>query len=481
MFKRSLLYQYLLISCLTITPATANISSLPDIGTTAAATLTIDKEREYGDAYMRMMRASQPIIRDPLLKEYLNSLGDRLVANASDVRTPFKFFLIQNRDINAFAFFGGHIGVHSGLFLHANTESELASVLAHEIAHVTQRHLARSMEEQAKRSPATMAAMIGSLMLAIASPEAGIAALHATTAASMQGHINYTRSNEREADRIGMTTLVNSGFDPKAMPRFFGRMAEQYRYASTPPAMLLTHPLPEERITESRQRAQQMGSIKDPDGQRYYHARSRIIARYAGLEINAAQDWFKRQLAQNNPEKKAALDYGMALLHIDQNNLEQAEELLLPLIEASPSNRFYLDAITDLDIKNKQFDRAITRLNNALKQAPGNAVLRLNLAYAYQEAERYMDSIPVLTRYTFDYPQDITGWSMLSVAYARTGQRPEELTARAEQFALRGNWNRAISDYIKASQLVENGSIKQSIYDARIDQLRIARQRFEAL
>ncbi len=481
MLKFPKLSTFLLISCLSATPVFANISSLPDMGTAAASTLTIDKEREYGDAYMRMMRGSQPIIADPLLNEYITGLGGRLVANASDVRTPFKFFLIQNSDINAFAFFGGHIGIHSGLFLHANTESELASVVAHEIAHVTQRHLARSMEDQARRSPATMAAMIGSLMLAIASPEAGIAALHATTAASMQGQINYTRSNEREADRIGMSTLAKTGFDPHAMPRFFGRMAEQYRYASTPPAMLLTHPLPEERLTESRQRAQQYDAVKDPSQERYFHARSRIVARHAGIDGKAALDWFERQLRRNDPERQAALIYGQALVHIDNNRYEDAEALLAPLLEKEPHNRFYIDAATDLDIKQKQYDSAIERLETALQRAPGNTVLRLNLIYAYQEANQYEKSIPLLSRYTFDYPDDLNGWSMLNTAYAKTGDRAGELATRAEQFALRARWDQAIADYIQASRIVEHGSMEQSIYDARIDQLRIARQRFENL
>lgn len=135
-------------------------SDLPEIGTAAAGTLTVEKEIEYGDAYMRMLRSSQPIVNDPLLSEYVTALGNTLVANANDVKTPFEFFLIRNRDINAFAFFGGHVALHTGLFLHANTESELASVVAHEIAHLTQRHLARAMEEQARQTPLTIAAMV---------------------------------------------------------------------------------------------------------------------------------------------------------------------------------------------------------------------------------------------------------------------------------------------------------------------------------
>ncbi|MGF1683691.1 M48 family metalloprotease [Photobacterium minamisatsumaniensis] len=484
MFRFTKAPAFILISALlgTSFPASTNsISSLPEIGMAAASTLSIEKEIEYGDAYMRMIRASMPVVSDPLLSEYISDLGHQLVANASDVRTPFNFFMIQNREINAFAFFGGHVAIHTGLFLHANTESELASVVAHEIAHITQRHLARSMEDQARKSPATMAALIGSLMLAIASPEAGIAAIHATTAASAQGQINYTRSNEKEADYIGITTLEKSGFDVQAMPRFFGRLADQYRYASTPPQMLLTHPLPESRVTDSRERANQYPSRQVKDSVRYELARARIIARYAGLDSNAALDWFERRLKRANGAARDALNYGKALVYIDTGKYQQAHALLDPLLAAEPNNRFYIDSATDLDLYEKQFDRAISRLENALKATPNHKVLNLNLAHALQEADRNNESIPILTRYTYDNPQDANGWHLLAQAQAANGRRDAELAARAELMALRGAWEKAIQFYIQASQLVDINSLDQARYDARIDQLRLARSRFANL
>ncbi|OLQ75043.1 hypothetical protein BIT28_14905 [Photobacterium proteolyticum] len=480
MFRFAKAPTYLLVSALLSSSFTAqadNFNALPEIGTTAASTLTIEKEMEYGDAYMRMLRASMPVISDPLLSEYIQDLGHRLVANANDVRTPFNFFMIQNREINAFAFFGGHVAIHSGLFLHAQSESELASVVAHEIAHITQRHLARSMEDQAKKSPATMAALIGSLMLAIASPEAGIAAIHATTAASAQGQINYTRSNEKEADRIGIATLAKSGFNVQAMPRFFGRLADQYRYASTPPAMLLTHPLPESRISDTRSRANQFPAKRVSTSERYQHARARIVARYAGIDSEAALDWFNRQLKKANAQQKNALNYGKALVYIDSGKYQQAHELLDPLMAAEPNNRFYIDSATDLDLYEKKYDQAITRLERALKDNPNNKVLRLNLAHALQKAGRSTESISILTRYTYDNTNDTNGWHLLAQAYADNGRRDAELASRAELMALRGQWDKAIQHYIQASQLVEVDSLDQARYDARIDQLRLARAR----
>ncbi|KLV06475.1 hypothetical protein ABT56_08680 [Photobacterium aquae] len=475
---------YFLIGALlgTSLPATASDpAQLPEIGTAAASTLTIEKEMEYGDAYMRMIRASMPVISDPLLSDYIQDLGHRLVANANGVKTPFTFFMIQNRALNAFAFFGGHVAVHSGLFLYAKSESELASVVAHEIAHVTQRHLARSMEDQARKSPATMAALIGSLMLAIASPEAGMAAIHATTAASAQGQINYTRSNEKEADRIGIATLAKSGFDVQAMPRFFGRLADEYRYASTPPPMLLTHPLPESRIADSRSRANQYPKTNVGYSERYHLARSRIIARFAGLDSDAALNWFDRQLKRATPQTRDALNYGKAIVYIDSGKYQQAQALLSPLLAKEPNNRFYIDTATDLDLYQKQYGRAIKRLENALKSAPSNNVLRLNLAHTMQEAGKYSQSIPILTRYTHDNPDDPNGWHMLAQGQAAVGRRDAELAARAELFALNGAWPKAIQNYIQASQLVEINSLDQARYDARIDQLRLDQQRAASL
>ncbi|HDY7988937.1 TPA: M48 family metallopeptidase [Vibrio vulnificus] len=463
------------------TPVWANSIDLPDIGTAAGATLSIDQELIYGDAYMRMLRSSKPIVNDPVINEYIDSLGHRLVANANDVKTPFHFFMIRDRNINAFAFFGGYVALHSSLFLHARTESELASVVAHEIAHVTQRHLARSMEEQARRSPATLAALAGSLLLAIAAPEAGIAAITATTAGNMQSQINYTRSNEKEADRFGINTLAKAGFDVQAMPTFFSRLADEYRYASTPPPMLLTHPLPEDRITDSRARAQSYPPHRVNPSLDYHLTRARIVARYAGIDADAAMDWFARTEKKATPDLKPAFEYGRALVHLDKKELDQAETILARLIKNEGNNPFYLDALSDLYIEQKQPEKAIAMLKSALERIPNNKVLTINYANALLEADKTEEAIRVLQRYTHDNPEDTNGWHLLSRANIAIGNSGEDLASRAEILALQANWNKAIQYYTQASQLAELGSLQQARYDARIDQLMVQRDRFLAL
>lgn len=483
MFKRtrSLVCLCVAAALSTPVPTQANSLDLPDIGTTASSTLTIAQEIQYGDAYMRMLRSSQPIVNDPVLNEYIDSLGHRLVANASDVKTPFTFFMIRDRNINAFAFFGGYVALHSGLFLHAQSESELASVVAHEIAHVTQRHLARSMEEQARRSPATMAALVGSLLLAIAAPEAGMAAVTAATAGSIQGQINYTRSNEKEADRFGINTLASAGFDVNAMPRFFGRLADEYRYASKPPPMLLTHPLPEDRVTDSRARAQNYPARRVDPSLNYHLARARIVARYAGIDGKAANDWFERTEKKADAGVKSAFQYGKALVLLDSKQYQPALEILNKLLQQDPNNRFYIDAISDVYIGLEQAQQAESLLSNALKSAPNNAVLTINYANVLLKQGKNEQAIKVLQRYTHDNPNDINGWSLLSEANIGLGISDEDLAARAEILALKANWNKAIQYYTQASQIAELGSLKQARYDARIDQLMVQRDRFFAL
>ncbi|AEH32586.1 Zinc metalloprotease [Vibrio anguillarum 775] len=482
-FKRA---RSLLCLCITVAINAPSLSyadtiELPDIGTVAGSTLTIDQELIYGDAYMRMLRNSQPIVNDPVINEYIDSLGHKLVANANDVKTPFTFFMIRDRNINAFAFFGGYVALHSGLFLHAQTESELASVLSHEIAHVTQRHLARSMEDQARRSPATIAALAGSLLLAIAAPEVGIAAITATTAGSMQSQINYTRSNEKEADRFGIATLAKAGFDAQAMPRFFGRLADEYRYASKPPPMLLTHPLPEDRITDSRERAQHYPPMRLQPSLDYHLARSRIVARYAGIDNEAALDWFKRAEKKESATLAPAFQYGKALVYLDSKQFDKSEAILSKLVAQDPTNNFYLDAMADLDIALNQAAKAQTLLEKALKQKPNNPTLTINYANSLLKQDKLSDAIRVLQRYTHDNPNDTNGWHLLSEANIGIGNSQEDLAARAELLALKANWNKAIQYYTQASQLAELGSLEQARYDARIDQLMVQRDRFLSL
>ncbi len=209
-----------------VAPAFADSAdTLPDMGTSAGSTLSIGQEMQMGDYYVRQLRGSAPLINDPLLTQYINSLGMRLVSHANSVKTPFHFFLINNDEINAFAFFGGNVVLHSALFRYSDNESQLASVMAHEISPRHPTSLARAMEDQQRSAPLTGSALLGSILLAMASPQAGMAALTGTLAGTRAwGMISFTQQNEQEADRIGIQVLQRSGFDPQAMPTFLEKL-----------------------------------------------------------------------------------------------------------------------------------------------------------------------------------------------------------------------------------------------------------------
>lgn len=234
---------------------------LPDIGSSAAAILTPDEERQIGEQLLRSLRAANAVADDPLLDEYLASLGYLLVAHSERPEQSFTFFTVRSEQINAFASPGGFVGMNTGLIATAENESEVAAVLAHEVAHVTQRHVLRAVESMQKVSLPIMLAMVGALIAAqSAGGDAAQAAVVGGSALLQQQQINFTRANEYEADRIGIQTLASAGFDPNAMATFFWRMGRATR-ANTGegvPEFLRTHPVTTTRISEAKDRAAQI-------------------------------------------------------------------------------------------------------------------------------------------------------------------------------------------------------------------------------
>ncbi|ABG14225.1 beta-barrel assembly-enhancing protease [Yersinia pestis] len=450
---------------------------LPDIGTSAGATLSIDQEMAMGDFYVRQMRASAPLIYDPLLTQYINTLGNRLVANANSVRTPFHFYLVNNDQINAFAFFGGNVVLHSALFRYTDNESELASVLAHEISHVTQRHLARAMEEQQRLAPLTWVGVLGSILLTMASPQAGMAGLSGTLAGAQQGIISFTQGNEQEADRIGIQVLQRSGFDPQAMPNFLQKLADQSRYVSKPPEMLLTHPLPDSRLSDARNRANQMKPHPTASSQDYLFAKMRILGMY-GADENSLTPELLDKLSKGTVREQLAAKYGQAVQLYQAKKYDEARNLLQPLLAQQPGNIWFLDLMTDIDLGQNKSAAAIARLQNAMVKQNDEPVLQLNLANAYVQGRQPAAAIKLLHRYTFAYPNDPNGWDLLAQATATQGLRDQELAARAESLALSGKLTQAIGLLSDASARVKLGSLEQARYDARIDQLRRLNERF---
>lgn len=441
---------------------------LPEIGTTGAAFLSIEREQVVGDFYMRQVRSQAPIIYDPVLDSYLSSIGQRLVRNSNGVKYPFNFFWIRNKEINAFAFMGGYVGVHTGLIQQARTESELAAVLGHEVAHVTQRHIVRRMQEQQQNMPMTIAGVIGSILLGMANPEAGMAGLYTTLGATGQSQINYTRMYEKEADRIGLSVLLAAGFDPVGAPNFFGRLAKKYRYVSKPPEMLMTHPLPESRIADTRARAESMRTVNVSPSLDFALAKARIEARYA--ETPSLPD-FQDMVNSSNPISQRAGAYGLAIIALDRGQYQAAAKHIEPLLKDAPNNPFYIDVQTDILLEQGNYEYVMKWLESKYIRQPTEPVITINFANAALTSGNGKLAEKLLREFLLQNPSHSLALNLLTQVYEKSGKRAAMYETRAEALALRGNFSLAISQLHTAHNHTDNDTTRKRI-NARIDQMR---------
>lgn len=469
----AVLFSALLIST---TVTAANNIHLPNIGTAALSTLSIDQEIEMGDFYLRMLRGNYPLNQDPLINHYINQLGNTLAASAESVQTPFHFFIMQSRIINAFAFFGGNVVIHSKLILETETESELASVMSHEIGHVTQRHLARAMESQKKSSPYVWGSALGSILLSLANPSAGIAALTTTLASSQQSILSFSQNNEQEADRVGLKTLTKAGFNPHASTDFLQKLADNARYSSKPPEMLLTHPLPDSRLSDIRNRVNQLKPVYVTSSLDYYLAKMRLVVfsnSFAPIAL-LREDYAKIDSRQTS----IALRYGEALTQYRNKNYVKAAQLLTPLLNSDSNNLWFIDLMTDIDLAEHNDSTAINRIQMALKHNTDNQVLQLNLANAYLNNNELQKAASLLHRYTYNHNDDTNGWNLLANVYSKQWLRGEEMSTQAELSALQGQFSHAITLLTNAKTYLQNKPHLIARNDARIKQLEMLKNRY---
>ena len=453
-------------------------ADLPDLGGNAFNTITPDKEKQLGDVMMRQTRGSLPMVYDPLLDEYINSLGNRLVARANDVKFPFKFYWIDNKNINAFATLGGNVTSHTGTLAIADSESEFASVMAHEIAHVTQRHIARFVEAQSQKAPLTLAGILGAIVLATVNPEAGMAAMMATQGASQQSAINFTRGNEQEADRIGMQIMVDAGFDPYAVPNFFRKLSEQSRFVNQQLAFLQTHPLSQSRVSDTRLRAEQFQQRFIPDSQDFTLTKARVLARYH-YGKNEAETVFRKKLTEPGGNTKAN-QYGLAIALLDKGDLQQSRKLIEQMLEKDEHNLYYIDVYTDILLAQKEYQLCLDMLEQQYLLRPNNQVVTLNYANAALTSGAPRLAIHLLKSLLFYKSDNILAYDLLSEAYKAVGDFARFYEARADLSYQRADYPRAIDDlnealnHLKPEEKLENRRLeaKKRQLQTEFDRLR---------
>ncbi|MBQ4833301.1 M48 family metallopeptidase [Pseudoalteromonas sp. MMG010] len=453
--------------------------TLPDLGTSALQALPLEKEQAIGEVMMMQIRGASPLINDPVLDEYLTTLGRKLVANANDVRFPFKFFWLNNNDINAFAFYGGHVGVHTGLIAQADNESQFASVLGHEIAHVTQRHLARRIQQQQDNNALTIAGLIAGILATVVAPDAGIAIISANQTQAAFSQLTHSRSAEQEADRIGMQTLNNAGFDPRSSSDFLTKLAAQIRYKYNPPAFLLTHPLPESRVSDVRLRAEQYPKRQIPESLAFNLAKSRVLARYA-QEPKQAQTLFEKLLKEHSFDKEA-LKYGLGIAYLDQEKYDKAQSILDALLKNDPNNLFYIDTYTDLLIGQDKADEAVNFLAEKNKFRPNNQVIALNYANAAMHAKKNHLAEQILKTFLLEKPEHSLAKQLLRDNYKDQEKLVDYHEASAAVLAQYGAYIKASDEiqkalnFVKPTELIKQQRLKALLTQYRRLQKELAR------
>ena len=332
----------LLASLVFVSGAGADDINLPDMGSPADAILSNSDESRLGRMIMRDIRRSGQVVEDPLITEYINEIGSRIVAQANDGDHNFTFFAVDDERINAFALPGGYIGVHTGLLDATRSEDELAGVIAHEVAHVTQRHIARAIHANSRQSILSTALMLGAIIVAAAggSSDAVQGAMAVAQGTAIQQQINFTRTNEYEADRVGIAALADAGFDPYGMASFFEVLSRQ---TTTSPEMrapefLRTHPVSSARVAEARSRAREYGAIRSDDSTGYGIARMRIIVSHFDTAEEAVAYFEKRPYANQTDAER----YGRAVAY--QRSGQYWDALDLSLIHISEPTRLLVQS-----------------------------------------------------------------------------------------------------------------------------------------
>ncbi|MEP7181406.1 MAG: M48 family metalloprotease [Betaproteobacteria bacterium] len=453
----------------------ANAQGLPDLGDESQALLSPAGERKLGESIVRQIRASGAYLDDPEVNDYLNSLGNRLVLAVNDGKSDFEFFAVGDPGINAFALPGGYIGVNTGLILLAQTESELASVLAHEITHVTQHHLTRAAAGQQR----SMLLALGAMLLAIAAAKAGgssggqiaQAAMAGAQALSIQTQLNYTRENEYEADRIGFTRLDAAGFEPNSMASFMERLQRATRFADGgAPSYLRTHPITYERISEAQSRAQDRPYRQVVDSLDFHMVRA-LLKSYAGTDREAVA-FFDEAIAEHKYNDLVAVRYGLVASLLRAKNYPRAKAELATLEKVAPPNPMVEAMAGHVLMEAGDLDAAIRRFDSALARYPN----KLQLVYDYPEAllkaNRPADAVAFLEAQMIRFPDNGPLHRTAAQAYAALGKRLQQHRHQGEYYAWNGDLRGAVVQFELASKAGDGDFYQSSVVETRLRTLR---------
>lgn len=461
---------------------------LPDIGDPSGTAFNPTQEKQLGEAFFRSLHVEAAVSDDPEVSEYIQNIGQKLAANSDNPFQEFHFFVMDDANINAFAGPGGYIGVNSGLILITEQESELASVLGHEIAHVTQRHLYQAFQAQGKIQLVSFAAMLAAMLIGSRmsggsygsqpyctsknqgcqpSINAGQGLAMAAMGAGTQAMINFTRDNEAEADNVGMQILSRSEFDPRSMPTFFERMQQSTRFAGHgTPEFLLTHPVTVSRISDTRNRAEKFPYRQFPDSLTYQLIRAKLRVQ-STRNPKDALSYFHGVYNQGIKQQQDVTRYGLALALIANARADEGIKILQELMDEYPYQSHFINAMAKAEMDHGSVPKAMEVFATARERFPNNSAIRLNYARALLTVKKFEPARRILE----ELLQGIATpdlYEMLAQAYSGLGNEAESHRYLGEAYYADGQTNTAILHLKLARKYSGNNFYLNSVIDERL-------------
>jgi predicted Zn-dependent protease len=448
----------------------ASANELPDFGSAADVALNKSRERQIGRAAMLQLRNAGAILEDPQLTEYITLLGSKIASLANDGEHRFEFFVVDDPAINAFAMPGGYVGVNAGLILASDNESELAGVLAHEVSHVTQRHIARSVYDNQRSSIFSIATMLAAIALGAATDAGGDAMqgiVTASQAAVMQRQINFTRAHEQEADRLGIEVLSAAGFDPNGMASFFEKLSRRYgTTGEVLPEFLRSHPMSTARVAEARSRARTLPRATNVDTLSYGLAKARIEV-LTQPTCEAAMALFEPREASELPADR----YGRALALMCIGLHDNAERIFASLVQESPSVVAYRVGQAEALFEGGQTDQAMKVYEDARALSPRNVPLTISYAERLIAAGQPDIAHEVLLDLLNNVPPTPTQIQLIARAANAEGDVANAHDYMAEYYVSIGNLPQALNQLRMALESPDINGIDRARFRARLEEL----------
>ena len=465
-------FRFAVVAAVLLSPR-AFAQALPSLGGAADALLSPQVERRLGEGIVRDIRFREPTyVDDPEVAEYLGELGAKLSAVTSGARQDFEFFVMRDPSINAFALPGGFIGVHTGLIAAAETESELASVMAHEIAHVTERHISRMFGQQQQMQLPMMVALAAAILLGRSRPDLASGAAVASQAGMAAQQLGYTREFERAADRVGLQSLEDAGFDTRAMPVFFEKMQRAMRVSDdgTVPGYLRSHPVTTERIADAQNKAAGLPYRQHRDSPAFQLVRAKLRAESG--DARDAVDHFRSAVRERRYSSEAAARYGLAVALHRAGQSAEADAELARARAAGASG--------------PMIETLAARVRSAAGDRPGAAALLAKARVAYPQSRavlyahlealldqaKHQDALAAVTQALQLHPRDARLYRIQAQSYAGLGKRLLQHQAQAEYYALQGSLPAAIEQLQLARTAGDGDFYQMSVVDARLKDLR---------